>query len=574
MKRYLLLLVLALTLLFGCQSSDTELNKEFTAFTNQLFIEEASADALTLNYTLENPDDFGITKPKSALGTYSYEDMKKSIIQIENYLDSLQKFKPEKLPFSQRVLYDTLSQSFHHALEENSLLLYNEILGPTSGMQAQLPVLLCEYRLSDKKDLENYFSIIRSIPAYFESVLDFERKRAENQTYTNASTISNIIFQCKDFIKSPDKNVLISNFNERMKNITFLSNNEKRLYIKKNKEMVMDCVIKAYQTLILGLETLQDKARSDCGLCSLKEGRNYYRYLVESQVGTLRSIEDIWVLLEQAYNDASCSLYQLALKDPSLFSLSYQLGIHSNTPSEILKSLEKAIETDFPPIPKVNYEVKYIDSSLEDYLSPAFYLSPPLDKSNENVIYINGATRYENTDLFPTLAHEGYPGHLYQSVFQNTNQTSPLQGILSFGGYSEGWATYAELYSYKYAGLDENICTILRNNTICSLALTSLCDIGIHYKGWTMKDTVQFLFDHGIKNTEACEQLYKSLLDEPASYLKYSVGYLEIIELKKKAEALLGKEYTDKKFHTYILSMGPTWFSILDKYMADWFGQQ
>ncbi|MDR1699952.1 MAG: DUF885 domain-containing protein, partial [Lachnoclostridium sp.] len=531
------------------------------------FIQAVSADALTLNYTLENPDDYGITKPQSPLGSYTYEGMKQGLIETENSLYSLLSFDPASLSASQKVLYDTLNLSFSHALKEQDYLLYNQILSPASGFQAQLPVLLCEYSFSDIHDLEHYFMILKAVPDFYKDIIEFEKKRAANLTYMNASTVSGIIGQCRDFIADPESNLLITTFPDRMEDLSFLSDPEKNILEKKNKELVLDFIIPAYHSLILGLESLQKLAKSDSGLSSFRDGQDFYRYKVEYEVGTFRPVEEIWTLIEKSLKDANKELRSLALEDPTLFSRNFQLGVYSNTPSKILKTLEQSISDHFPAIEKVTYDVKYVPSSLEKYMNPAFYLSPPMDRSDNNVIYINGSARYKNSDLFPTLAHEGYPGHLYQTVYLNEHQKSPLQGLMSFGGYSEGWATYAELYSYRYAGLKKNESTILENNTISSLMLTSLCDIGIHYYGWNLNDTLNYLEQYGIMDAQACEELYRSVLDEPASCLKYSVGYLEILELKKKARKLMGNNYTEKAFHEYFLSMGPTWFPVLDEHM-------
>ena len=76
---------------------------------------------------------------------------------------------------------------------------------------------------------------------------------------------------------------------------------------------------------------------------------------------------------------------------------------------------------------------------------------PPIDNSGENVIYINPGHISDDLTLFTTLAHEGYPGHLYQTVYYSATKHPPIRDLLSFGGYTEGWATYCEMLSYYYS---------------------------------------------------------------------------------------------------------------------------
>src|SRR5699024_8380814 len=93
----------------------------------------------------------------------------------------------------------------------------------------------------------------------------------------------------------------------------------------------------------------------------------------------------------------------------------------------------------------------YVHESMEDYLSPAFYLTPPLDTGSPNVIYINRSGRNPNLELFTTLAHEGFPGHLYQTVYFASCRPSDIRYLINCSGYVEGWATYIESYAFQYA---------------------------------------------------------------------------------------------------------------------------
>ena len=145
-----------------------------------------------------------------------------------------------------------------------------------------------------------------------------------------------------------------------------------------------------------------------------------------------------------------------------------------------------------------------------------------------------------------------------------------LRYSLDYGGYTEGWATYTEIYSYKYTGITRDEVGILRNNMIATLCLYGLCDIGVHYEGWDEESLQSFLNQYGSWSSGTASSVYSAVIDEPASYLKYTVGYLEITLLKDKMKNELGSEYTEKIFHTYLLDMGPTSFDILNRYIPLW----
>lgn len=97
-------------------------------------------------------------------------------------------------------------------------------------------------------------------------------------------------------------------------------------------------------------------------------------------------------------------------------------------------------------------------------MNPAFYMIPPVDVTDSNVIYLNNSQITDNLTLFTTLAHEGYPGHLYQQSAFSATKPDPLRQTMNFLGYVEGWATYAENMSYEWTGLDSSLIRCLQLN--------------------------------------------------------------------------------------------------------------
>ena len=206
---------------------------------------------------------------------------------------------------------------------------------------------------------------------------------------------------------------------------------------------------------------------------------------------------------------------------------------------------------------------------MEDYLSPAFYLIPAIDNSKENIIYINPQHMNDDLTLFTTLAHEGYPGHLYQTTYFNDQNPAPLRSLLGCGGYTEGWATYCEMMSYYFAPVSKDEATLLQKNASVMLGLYALADMGIHYEGWTLSDTIHFFSDYGIYDEKAIGEIYHLILGDPANYLKYYIGYLEFLELKKEALSSWGDAFSQKRFHQEILEIGPVPFRMLRERMLE-----
>ena len=241
----------------------------------------------------------------------------------------------------------------------------------------------------------------------------------------------------------------------------------------------------------------------------------------------------------------------------------------NDTPDNILKSLETKISNAFPTPEEVNVEVKYVPSALEPYLSPAFYLIPAIDNATQNTIYINQAHNLDDIHLFTTLAHEGYPGHLYQTTYYAAQNPDPLRSLFNFKGYVEGWATYAEMTSYYLSSLEKPAATLLQKNNSFILGLYAHADIGIHYEGWNIDRTREYFSAYGIDDMDAIQSIYKLIIGDPANYLSYYVGYLEILELKKEVIEQEGEDFSQKEFHKKILDVGPAPFDIVRKYVLD-----
>ncbi len=546
------------------------ISREFNEFTETIFRDSVASDALSLNYTLAHPEAYGIPTKAGGFKPISYEQLKQETPENENLLYKLRQFNKDKLSLSQKVLYDSLAHTLEMNQKGDDFLLFSRPLSPTTGLQAQLPVLLAEYQFDCTDDIDDYFALLQSIPEYFASLLAFMERQADGGYLPPQSTLEEISSQCLAFTEQDGCRILISSFARRIKSCDFLQKSQKKAYRKNNRKLVQECIIPAYTQLINGINVLQRRCGTNGSLCSYPDGKAYYEYLFARETGSDTSADTYFQNLTTQLTHSKEALLNYAKKDPSLFSKLSQEPSQPLDPTRQLQQLSQAMTADFPSVQDVNFKVSTVDKSLEEYLSPAFYLTPPLDAYTENAIYINKSPRFAGADLAPTLAHEGYPGHLYQNVYHRQQDLPLLCYALHYGGYTEGWATYAENYAYKYLGYTKDEVGILRNNAIVSLCIYGLCDIGIHYYGWTADELLTFLQKQGTYTQETAQSLYHNIIDEPGSYLKYTIGFMEFAKLKKAAKAYLGDRYTEMAFHTFVLSVGPAPFSVLHQYMKEY----
>nr|MDE5779151.1 DUF885 domain-containing protein [Lachnospiraceae bacterium] len=304
------------------------------------------------------------------------------------------------------------------------------------------------------------------------------------------------------------------------------------------------------------------------GLASLPNGKEYYSLLVAQNTGSAKSVLELIANTEQTLRQTTEEVLKIAVTDPEsyLYYCDHTLESYFQSPEAILDALSLMCRKNYPALPKnPTYEIKTVPKSLQQCSSPAFYMIPAIDDYENNTIYINPIyTNTENGNLFTTLAHEGFPGHLYQTVYYNSTSPSALRQMLDYPGYVEGWATYVEMDSFSYLdyGDKASLCRLYQSDTLINLALCSRIDLGVNYEGWTLNDVNAFFEENGFKSYFGAD-VYSYVVQAPAAYLRYFIGYLEIMELKDEYQRLKMEDYSEKKFHKAFLEIGPADFETI-----------
>ena len=554
---------IGILLLSGCQSETSAgQNRQFRQFTKQLFCQELSSNTISLHYTLKNPKEYDIRENEVTFGTFP-TDNKNLLASVENLEEVLKTFDYNKLSVENSLTYDVLKCYLNMTERDADYILYDEPMGLVSGVQTQLPLILSEYPFYEQSDVDTYLQLMKTTPEYFASLLKFEQKKSKAGLFMSDKMAEQVIEQCKAFRDMGENNYLYSTFAERVQTVTSLSDKQKSDYIQKNARMMKAYVLPAYDNLICAIEKLKGSGKNEQGLCYLPKGKDYYEQVVEASTGSTRSVEEIRDMTRrQMTEDLEAMERVMKISEKEV-----NASIPQN-PTSILQDLQTKISTSFPKLPDTTYEVKYVPKAMQEHLSPAFYMIPAIDAYNENVIYVNEAQIGNTMALFTTLAHEGYPGHLYQTVyFANTNP-DPIRTVLNFGGYVEGWATYAEMCSYYLAPLTKDQATLLQKNSSIVLGLYTLADIGIHYDGWSREDAVAFYKKYGIGDEDNVNRIYDLILGSPGNYLKYYVGYVEFLELKKDWVKEYGSQASQREFHKAVLDIGPAPFKVVEKYIG------
>jgi len=534
-----------------------------------LFAGSATADTLSLEFYLTEPADFGLETSEVTLGEYLAEEDEEGYRGYEDCLAMMEDIDYDELSQSDRILYDVIEYDLHEALGYEGFYYYSTSLNSITGMQTQLPLILAEFSFDSEEDVETYLLLLEDYYRYFEDMMEYEKVRAEEGFAPSDENIEKIIDSCESFLDDKDEHFLIDSFTERL-DVLDLSDSEIEDYEARNLEALEASVFPAYEMLAESFEELLGMGENEGGLCNYPDGDTYYALLMKSDTSTDMTPEEAAEAIETSIDEQLDILFAVDYDDEfdELYN-SYSFSVGST--QENLDYCKELIAEDFPEIMDHNVTLKAVPSQLEDFFSPAAYLSCPIDDPTDNLILTNESQLDGYPNLLDTIAHEGYPGHMYEAVYHAENIDSYYQRSASFSGYSEGWAMYAGEYILQHTDLynEELVDYIYAEDKIFNTLIPARIDIGVNYEGWSKDDAYEYIADLGLEYRDFSDYCYDMAIEIPCYYLSYCVGQIETNRILTDAFDTYGEELSAEVIHNAYLAVGPAPLPIVEKYFIE-----
>ena len=569
---------LSVLVLAGCapQAPTMTESERFDEYTRQKFCEYVGENAVNLNYTLSRPEEWDIQrKTEEPFGELDL-DFAAAAEDLKTDREELESFDRSQLTEAQQMTWDIIDFSLTTQEQMVGKELYSDLLGPVTGQHTNILITLAEFSFYEQEDLDVYMALLEDLPRYFGFVADYEQARADAGMVEAAETLNEAADYCEMIADAPEECLLVTGFADRLAELDWLDEADRQSYEARNRELVCGPVAEAYRALGECARQLAAQGGEPQGLAArLEDGAEYFQLLVRSMVGSDRTVEEYQQQLIDLINEGLTEISILAQQDPEGYAAFSTTVPEQGTlpPEEIIAQLREASKDDFPALEELPYTVKDVPAALEAYTSPAFFMVPPIDSQDKNTIYVNNSMLDPST-LFSTLAHEGYPGHLYQTVYTQLLDLNPLNDTLTAAGYTEGWATYVEYeYSYDYLDEDETYCRLARLNWLLSLEVSALVDIQVNWAGWSKDQLSDWLTSMGF-GAESADQVMAHVCAEPGNYMTYMGGYMEFLTMRQSAEDALGDEFDEMAFHTWLLDQGVADFPILEQRLDSWLQSQ
>lgn len=548
--------------------------QEFEQYLDDYFKDVVTDDTLTYNYMIKDGADYGLEEPEVTLGDpgMTAEEIGQDKEEFEGWVKKLDAIDRSCLTEDQKLTYDVLDEYFEVSAGIFDNVYLYEPFSPMRGLQANIATNFTDYRFDDKGDVERYIELLGQIPDYFAEYLDFEQEKSEKGYFMSDAVCDKVISQCKDFVADKENHFMETTFNDNIDALDFLTDEEKAEYKEANKQAVENSLLPAFENVADVLSGLKGTGTNDGGICNYDGGKEYYEYLLKNFAGTAKSPEEVIDMLDTELQKLMVSLYQYYLGNQAAyeyFAANYDsifAETDQMTASEMVDKMMETASEHYPDAGTINYKAEALDKNLETIMDDvlAYYMAPAIDDPDNNLIRVNGL----HTDgMWTTLAHEGYPGHMLQNAYYMSTDPDPVRTLMNFLGYKEGWAMYAcydSLYYYEYEEPEygDTIAALYQLNDEMSYLMMGRVNLGINYEGWTLQDTADYLTKNGMDGS-AAQELYTTMVGDPAVYQSYSTGYYEMKELRDYAEEKIGDDFDLKTFNTIILETGPCQFDIL-----------
>ena len=532
--------------------------ESFSEFEDELFQEMMSEDYTTLHFSLRDYQKYGIEKPEVNIGDASWDEYEDSVEDCDEYLKKLQSFDYDSLSETEQKDYRTIAFYLERNKELNSYPYFDWAFNSAEGVIDNLLTTFTEFVFYEKEDIDDYLTTLASVPAYLDQCLENTKKQAAEGYFLTDAMLKETEDAIAKFVDKKDDNELIKIFDENIDAFDGLSAEEKEAYKKKNQEIVLNAYIPSYEKVAEELQKLKGARKADYNVSSLDDGSEYYAALARYKTSIDADVETILDICTQYIEKSVDELYDIMQNHSEVT----EETLDFDSAEDVLSYLEGHLDA-FPALDKVYYNVQYLDPSVANDSIVAYYLSPPVDDMRDNVIKINGDNVSDVIDLYTTLAHEGFPGHLYQTNYYIQQQPSLLRTQLTMMGYQEGWGMFAEGQALHVSGLSEYASEYQKINIELNYVLSAAVDLGVNGLGWSTKDVSKYL-DNLDLNSSIAKDLYDFATLQPGTILPYGVGVAMFELLENKAKNALGNDFDQKAFNEVLLNDGNRPFEVVE----------
>lgn len=527
-------------------------------------LQDSFTDYASVTIYFENPDAYGITYEGVTWGDAMIDDVEveEEKAKCEEWLGELYTIDYESLGTDDRLFYDKIVYDLEmdiYMMSYSAFGYYTMCFNPLVGPQSEVLFNFELFSFETVEDAENYIKLVEDIDRYYEQMIAFEEERAEYGFASSPTSYEAAAESFDNIVKQEDDCFLYASFEERLDGIEGLSDDDRERLIQENEDAMKNVFFPKMQDCADRLRALKDYNGVDAGLCQYKGGDAYYAALVMTKTNSSMPVADQMQLCEDEV--AKNTVEMLDIIGSGDFSWYNDYADHDytyGTVQENLDGLYEYIDGKFPEIPAHEYFFMPVPEVFEDDFSPAAYMAYNVDTYDYNQIIINYGSL--ETDLGVTVAHESYPGHMFQALYTRSASKHLYMYLAASIGYMEGWAVYCEMYAISDIFATDPTSPAERMiwmDRINNMYITAVLDFGIHSEGWTLDDCVDYFNEatgdlYGV-TADSLQEYYTLLVTEPCYSVKYAMGYIHTKNIIENAK-INYPDATELEIHTTYLN--------------------
>lgn len=538
-------------------------NAAFDALIEQDFIDTMESDYLTMHFTVKDYEAMGITKPEPVLGEINADSFDEMRTQAEEMIAKLEAFDVSTLSKEQKTDYDAIMAAYIDQRDRAADANFSWLFTPSSNIILNTSTNLTEFVFYTEEDFQDYISLLSSFPAYVDSAMTLTERQASDGYFMADAALDETLASIDGFTGKKEDNPILVDFENDVDSAAYLSDGAKVDYKTQVSDLVLNTVLPACENVRDRLSSLRGSGSAN-GYTGIEGGKEYFEKVLQNNCSTTRSGEEQFEDLD-AFMQKIIRTYIDLLQHNSSYG-----SVNMTDPDEILSYLSDNLEKyDFPAIDDVSYDAQYLDPSVVSGNVLAYYVGSPVDAYHENAIKINGDGVTDANTLYQTLAHEGYPGHLYQHVYYLGTDPLLLRTVCSFLGYTEGWAMYAELEALEWDVVSDDDASFMAAEIALNYALSAVTDVAVNYLGYDVAQLADYLDSLGL-NSAVAQELYDIVICYPGDYGSYGYGMVRLLNMQEYAKESLGSAFDALSFHKIILDGGPRLLDDVEEDVKNW----
>ncbi len=519
-----------------------------------------------VNYSIlfEDPEALGFTCDEVSWGEFDL-DPTDDLEFIDTQLDLLYTIDYDNLDYQDRAFYDKVVYDLElskYGLQYTAFNYYEPVLDPLLGPQCEILFMLDVLDFDTVEDAENYIALVRDTDRFYDDLCAFEEDRAARGFACTDEVYADMVTSFEGLASQADDCFLYDSFEERLDEIPGITDADKTRLIADHDDAMQNVFFPEFQECADRMGALQGSGGVQQGVMAYPGGDAFYQLRFIAYSNSDKSIAQTTTDLENTIDDLVATMMTVATTSNTWMTEYQSFDSNLGSIEDNLDYLYTAVQPDFPDLPDHSYTVGEVPESLRENFSPAAYLGFNLDSFDSNLIISNGDL---GTKTGITCAHEGYPGHMFQSIYTRSVCEHPYIYINDSTGYAEGWATYVENYSYKYFCTDEDAQTLLTIENEMVVLVYARVDIGINTEGWTMDDISSYFVSlgFGAPDDESLNQIYQLMTNQPGYGIKYGIGFLNTSMLMQSLREQF-PNCTDEEIHTAYLESLPLTFEMIE----------